>query len=64
MGPLAGVYELRKADAHLPTNDFAEALKLVGITEDKIFPIMGEQMIKFAAQALSNISKALRKIPS
>jgi hypothetical protein len=57
---LAGVYDLRLADAHLPSNDDIEhAMGLVGIDYDQLRLNAGKQLIENVNVALANIVSAL-----
>jgi len=52
VGPLVGVYELRLADAHLPTGDIEQAMRLAHV-DDGASPILqGFQLLRAAVGAL------------
>jgi hypothetical protein len=57
MGPLFGVYELRGADAHLPSSELADAFALVHIDEKTPLLAQGFQMLHVTVSALVNIVK-------
>lgn len=59
LAPLVGVYELRKADAHLASEDFKEALKLVEVNDDLGYIMLGKGMILKVAERLYFIAKLL-----
>jgi hypothetical protein len=46
LGPFFGIYELRLADAHLPSSEIARAYKLVGIDTTKPWVTQGKQMLE------------------
>lgn len=57
-GTLVGIYDLRMADAHLPSSDLSEALQLVGIG-DETNPIRAaKKMITNVAQTIEDIASA------
>lgn len=58
MTPLFGVYELRLADAHLPSSDIDLALVNVGIDSSKSAIEQGVQLIGMCAHALAMIRSA------
>ena len=45
MGPLFGIYELRLADAHLPTSELDEALEKVGVDKATPYVVQGYQLL-------------------
>lgn len=45
MGPLFGIYELRKPDAHLPSQELSEAFSLVDVDQSAPYVIQGYQLI-------------------
>lgn len=55
LSPLVGVYELRLANAHLPSNDVADALRLIGIDEASPFAVQGYQLLDAAVAAIYRI---------
>jgi hypothetical protein len=60
LGPLVGAYDLRLADARLPTSDFSRALELLGVRDDRKYIHMGKQIIRNVAQALAQITSIIR----
>jgi len=57
--PLAGIYELRLADAHLPSNEIAEAIRMVGLDTDAPLVIQGYQLLDAAVTSLYRIAAIL-----
>ena len=64
LGPLFGVYDLRLADAHLPSTDHKDALALVGVDEQMPFVIKGYQLLNSCVSALYSIENALSAVTS
>ncbi len=60
MGALVGVYDLRLADAHLPSEKASESLRLVGINDDGNYQDMAKQMIKNIAKSLASIATGIK----
>ncbi|WP_133138087.1 hypothetical protein [Legionella rowbothamii] len=56
---IVGVYELRHADAHLPTSNIEEAFKLVGIDTSRPYVDQGFQMLYNVVASLAKIAEAL-----
>lgn len=54
MGPLFGIYELRLADAHLPSTETEAAFAKVGVDRTALGIVQGQQLIAAAASALRN----------
>lgn len=61
MSPLFGVYELRLADAHLPSSEIEAAFAKVGVDRTAIPVLQGEQLIAGAATALQAVHAAFAK---
>jgi hypothetical protein len=61
LGPLVGIYELRHADAHLPSSDIQPALDLAGVSSDLPFVIRGTQILANCGASLSAIAEAVRR---
>ncbi|MFH2068272.1 MAG: hypothetical protein ABII89_02255 [Candidatus Omnitrophota bacterium] len=61
VAPLVGIYELRKQDAHLSSDDFREALKLIEVDEDKNSLMIGENIILKVAEGLYIIAELLSR---
>jgi hypothetical protein len=60
---LVGIYELRGADAHLPSSALADAFKLAGI-DQSVTPLeQGIQMLLRTMQSLVNLHKILEDAP-
>jgi hypothetical protein len=62
LGPLVGVYELRHADSHLPTDDINDALKLAGIYGIKVSVNAGMTLIWNTAKSLRQIANEIEKL--
>ncbi len=60
LGPLAGAYELRHADAHLPSSDLTDAMKLAGVTDDGHYLHMGRDLIDRVGFALCEIAHSIQ----
>lgn len=63
-GPLHWIYNLRLADAHIPSSDLIEFKKLTGIDSSKPYITQGYQMIDSCVQALFTIVKILEGLDS
>lgn len=61
MAPLVGIYELREADAHLPSNNFKEAIALIDVGDIKTDPLIGKKIIDKIAERLYIIAELLEK---
>ena len=59
LSPLVGIYELRLADAHLPTDDVKQAFKLVGIDESLPPTTQACQLLHAAVSSLYRICRIL-----
>ena len=55
----AGVNELRQADAHMPSSDLSDALKLAGIAETGVAVHEARQMVHQLVDALYAIARFL-----
>ena len=62
LGPLVGTYDLRQGDAHLPSNELAEALKLVHV--DATAPFVWQGLLDACVTALFEILEVLKKFGS
>jgi hypothetical protein len=60
MAPLFGIYDLRLADAHLPSRETDEALDRVGVDRSTPFVMQAEQMLRGCVDALYAIVNVLR----
>jgi hypothetical protein len=59
MGVLVGVYDLRLADAHLPSTDkIAESMKLVGIDYEEMKLTSGKKLLENINISLAHIKEA------
>lgn len=58
-GPIVGVYEMRKGDAHPTSSMIRDALKLSGIDESQSYLRQGEQLISNFGQSIWWIGKLL-----
>lgn len=56
---LVGVYELRHADAHLPSSKIEEAFKLIEIDREAPFVYQGFQMLHHVVSSLFGIAEGL-----
>lgn len=59
LGPLAGIYDLRLADAHLPADTIQDSLALVGIDEAVSFVHQGCQLLHACVTSLIEIAKII-----
>ena len=63
LGPLVGIYELRHADAHLPSSDTESALGLVRVDQNAPFVLQGYQILHSCVASLYSIAKELDQFP-
>lgn len=61
MGALAGVYELRHADAHLPSSELDEALALVGVDHGLPSVLQGYQLLHAVVSSIFGVVKVLQE---
>lgn len=61
--PLVGVYELRHADAHLPSSKIDTAFHLIGIDRSRPYVLQGYMMLHQVVISLFGIREALRQWP-
>ena len=60
LGPLVGVYELRLADAHLPSDDAVDdAMRLIGVDDASPFVVQGYQLLHAAVAAIYQIGTVI-----
>lgn len=59
--PLVGVYELRHADAHLPSSKISEAYDLVGIDSNQLHIFQALCLLKIVTTSLWTISDMVDK---
>jgi hypothetical protein len=60
MAPLFGIYELRLADAHLPSSEIDAAFVKVGVDRSAIRAVQGQQLIASTVTALLSARDALK----
>jgi hypothetical protein len=58
---LVGIYELRHADAHLPSGDLRHALDLLGVEMQSNFIDQGKTIIRAAAMTIEKIAETIRR---
>lgn len=61
MGPLAGIYELRLADAHLSGSNIKDSLALVGIDESAPLVHQGYQLLNACVTSLFEITNLVKE---
>ncbi len=59
LGPLAGIYELRHADAHLPGSEINASFDLVGFDRQEPFVFQGYRLLHSCVSSLYEILRAL-----
>ena len=59
LGPLVGVYELRLADAHLPSDDVNDAMRLMGVDDASPFVVQGYQLLHATVTAIHQIGTVI-----
>jgi hypothetical protein len=64
MAPLVGIYELRHADAHLPSKEIEEALGLVRVTQVSPYVFQGHQLLHACVSSIYHIIKVIKKGPT
>lgn len=64
MAPLVGVYELRQADAHLPSSKIKEAFELIDLDGSQPFVHQGFQMLHQVVSSIYGIAEGLKRWPS
>jgi hypothetical protein len=62
LSPLHGIYNLRHADAHLPSKELDDAFELVQVDQTQPYVLQGRQLLEACVSALYAISKALGKL--
>lgn len=63
MAPLAGVYDLRIADAHLRGSDFEDAFNLAGINKASNYIEQGFQLLSNVVTSIYTINDVVKLIP-
>ena len=61
MTVLAGIYELRKADAHLLSAEYEEAFAMVGVEPEQPYVMQGRDLIHACASSLWAICDAIER---
>jgi hypothetical protein len=61
IAPLVGVYELRHADAHLPSGELNDAFRLIEVDTSLPFVYQGYMMLHKVVSSLYGIAEALRR---
>jgi len=59
MSPLFGIYDLRLADAHLPSSDVDDALERVGIDKAVPYVFQGYQLMHACVDTIYSTIKIL-----
>jgi hypothetical protein len=60
---LVGVYELRHADAHLPSSQIVEAFELIRVDRSAPFIHQGHQLLHEVVNSLYGVIEGLKKWP-
>lgn len=55
---LVGINQLRQADAHLPSSEFAQAFDLVGVDQQADPVMQGRQMLESLVESLAQRAKS------
>lgn len=58
-GPLAGIYELRHADAHLPSSELDDAFALAGVDRALPHVMQGLQLLEACVTSIYDVAKIL-----
>lgn len=61
--PLVGVYELRHADAHLPSSQIEDAFDLIKVDRSAPFVLQGYQLLQEVVSSLDGVIEALNSWP-
>jgi hypothetical protein len=64
MGPLVGIYDLRHADAHLPSNEVDDALRLAKVDPTAPFVFQGYQLLHACVDSIHYIIEVIKKWPA
>lgn len=59
MGPLVGIYDLRKADAHLPSSKIAEAFVLANVDQNEPYVTQGYQLLNACVNSIFTIHEVI-----
>ena len=57
--PLAGIYELRLADAHLPSGEYASGFEMAGVDRNQPHVMQGRDLLHASVSALYRISETV-----
>lgn len=60
---LVGINELRQADAHLPSSEFAQAFDLVGVNQQTDPVTQGRQMLESLIESLAQMGEVISRMP-
>jgi hypothetical protein len=60
---LVGINELRQADAHLPSSEFAQAFSLVGVDQRDDPVKQGRQMLESLVESLTQMAQVFSQFP-
>ncbi|MEE4180201.1 hypothetical protein [Pseudomonas viridiflava] len=59
---LVGINELRQADAHLPSSEFAEAFGLVSVNQQTDPVTQGHQMLESLIESLAQMGEVISRM--
>ena len=59
LGPLVGVYKLRLSDAHLPSDDVDDAMRLIEVDDASPFVVQGHQLLHATVATLERIGTVI-----
>ena len=59
VGPLVGIYKLRLADAHLPSNEMDDSLALAGVDQKEPYVTQGYQLLNACVNSIFSIHKVI-----
>ena len=60
LSPLVGIYELRHADAHLPSSELKESFDLVNVNDNWPFVFQGHMILHTCVSSLYGIAEVLK----
>ncbi|URM26390.1 hypothetical protein LLY42_21005 [Pseudomonas frederiksbergensis] len=60
---LVGINQLRQADAHLPSSEFAKAFELVGVHQQTDPVVRGRQMLESLVESLAGMAQVFSQLP-
>ena len=61
MAPLVGIYELRHADAHLPSSDLDESFSRAGVDRSKPLVFQGFQLLDSCVSTVYKIAAVIKQ---